>query len=65
MILQDFLEDLTQDCKVFLGKILDISCQELTKNLAKSSHNFVGMFVQDLGKILGRSYMILSIFVLK
>ena len=35
-MLQDFIQDLTQDLKVFLAKILETSCQELTKNVARS-----------------------------
>ena len=38
-------------CKVFY-KILETSYQELIKKLAKSSQNLVGIFIQDLNKIL-------------
>ena len=37
MILQDRVQNLTQDLKVFLGKILESSFQKLNKNLANSS----------------------------
>ena len=37
MILQDRVQDLTQDLKVFLGKILKGYFQKLNKNLANSS----------------------------
>ena len=55
-----------QDLKLYLAKILEIACKEVTgiKNLARSSQDFVGIYVQDLGKIL-RSYRILPKFFLK
>ena len=51
MILQDLVQDNTQVLKVFLGKALKNSFQELIKNEAKSSQDLIGMYVQDLGKI--------------
>ena len=65
MILQDLVENLTQDLKAFIGKILESSCQELIKNLAKSAQDLVGIYIQDLDRILIKSYRILSIFLLK
>ena len=62
MILQDLVENLTQDLKAFIGKILESSC---IKNLAKSAQDLVGIYIQDLDRILIKSYRILSIFLLK
>ena len=54
MILQDFAQHLTQDLKVILAKILETSCQGLSKNLARSKI-LLYMYPrswQDLTKIL-------------
>ena len=34
-------QDLAQDLKVFLVKILETSCEELIKNLVRFSHDLV------------------------
>ena len=65
MILQDVIQDLWQNLKIFLTKILETSCQELIQDLAKSSQDLVGIYIQDLGSILKRSYRILPISLLK
>ena len=59
------MQDLTEDRKVLLANILTTSCQEFIKNFARYSHDPVGIYIQDLRKILKRSHKILSIFVLK
>ena len=43
MILQDLVQDLTQDPKVFLGKILESLCQKLINNLTKSFQDLIGI----------------------
>ena len=65
MTLKDHVQDLTPDLKVFLGRILESSCQEHFKNLAKSSQDLVGIYIQDLGKIFIKSCRILSILFSK
>ena len=65
MILQDLVENLTQDLKAFIGKILESSWQELIKNLAKPAQDLVAIYIQDLDRILIKSYRILSTFLLK
>ena len=65
MILQDVIQDLWQNLKIFLTKIPETSCQELIQDLAKSSQDLVGIYIQDLGNILKRSYRILPISLLK
>ena len=55
MILQDLLQDLTEDRKVFHTKILETSCQELIKNLARFSQDLVRRSFRGLGKTLVRS----------
>ena len=68
-ILKDLIhilvQDLTQDLKVFLDKIHETFCQQIIKNLARYFQDLVGIYVQDLGKIVMRSYRILYIFLLK
>lgn len=61
----DLLHDLTLDPKEPLAKILNASCQELIKNLARFSQDLVGIYIRDLSKILIRSYRILSILLVK
>ena len=51
-ILQDLLQDFTPDLTVFLGKILKLSCQEFINNLGKCSEDPVGIYIQDLGKVV-------------
>ena len=65
MVLLYLVQDHTQDLKVFFVKILEISCQELIKDLVRSSQDLVGMYIQDLGKIFIKDYKILSMFLLK
>ena len=65
--------DLTQDFDVFLANILETPCQELTKNLAKSSQDLVGIYTQlsiillkkDLTRSCRRSYIDLKVFLTK
>ena len=65
MVLLYLVQDHTQDLKVFFVKILEISCQDLFKDLVRSSQDLVGMYIQDLGKIFIKDYKILSMFLLK
>ena len=44
-MLQDFVQDLTQDLKVFLAKILETSCPKYTTNVARSFQNPVRICV--------------------
>ena len=61
----DPVQDLMQDLKVFLGKILESSCKELIKTLAGFFQDVEGIYIQDNGKTLIRSYRISSIFLWK
>ena len=64
-VLQYLAQSLIQDIKVLLTKTLATSCQELIKNLPRSSADFVGIYVHDLGKFLIKSYRTLPILLLK
>ena len=64
-VLQDLSQSLIQDIKVLLTKTLATSCQELIKNLPRSSADFVGIYIHDLGKFLIKSYRTLPILLLK
>ena len=44
-----------QDLKVFLSKIFESLCQELIKNLAKSSRFLAGIYIKNLSKTLIKS----------
>ena len=55
MIMQDFVQDFTQDLKVFPRKILKSSCQEIIKNLAKFYLDIAGIYIQDLSIIFIKS----------
>ena len=63
MILQDLVQDLTKKLKVFLATIFETSCQELIKNLSRYSQYRIGIYIQYLGKIKIRSYIILHIYL--
>ena len=55
MIMQDFVQDLTEDLKVFPSKILKGSCQEIINNFAKSYQDIPGIYIQDLSIIFIKS----------
>ena len=55
MIIQDFVQDFTQDLKLFSSKILESSCQKIINNFAKSYQDIAGIYIQDLSIIFIKS----------